>query len=103
MEIVREDTVLNLKPDEGALVLSLDGSMQVVLPKFDEEMELPPHIQFLAAIAIIAKKDEEFIDDVLNKFYTLLEESTDWKPSVQPDPIDTVKTSDEIQPGDIGC
>jgi hypothetical protein len=90
-ELIKEETRIDLKADEAALVINEDGSsLQIILPNGDDDATTPLNVQLLSAIAILLKKDNTFADYVMNQFYTLLEEHTDWK-------------TDEPEPGDIGC
>jgi len=72
-ELIKEETRIDLKADEAALVINEDGSsLQIILPNSDDDAATPLNVQLLSAIAILLKKDNTFADYVMNQFYTNL-------------------------------
>lgn len=85
-ELIKEDTKIELKPDDIGLVMKPDGEIQIIMPKLEDDDNVPVHVQFLTGIVMLMETDKAFVDEVLERFYTLLAEKTSWKPDIQPIP-----------------
>lgn len=46
-----EPTIIELDDDDCALVLKVDGSLELHAPNQDDDAEVMPHVQLLGAIA----------------------------------------------------
>ncbi len=80
-ELIKENTTFELGPDDTGVIMTAGGEIQIVLPKINDNKNLPTHVQFMAAIIMLMETDKNFVDEVLNKFYKLLEDNTGWKPN----------------------
>lgn len=72
----KQNTVIELKPDETAFVLGDDfNHMELYLPDTIEDNEVVPHhVAFLTAIAILTKSSQHFIDFIWEKWETIVED-----------------------------
>lgn len=69
----KEKTIIELEPTEAALTLDEDWNMQVyILGGLDDDEDTPLNIRYLTMLAILTK-DDDFVEDILNKFNELVE------------------------------
>lgn len=74
-----EPTTIELGPNEAAMVINENREIQIHIPKFDDDEDVPAHISYMAALGILTKTDDEFVTKVMDKFYELMEEAEDVK------------------------
>ena len=75
-EILKESSTFELNPDDVGVIMKADGEMHLILPKLEDNENLPVHVQFMAGIVMLMETDKTFVDEVLKRFYKLLEERT---------------------------
>ena len=78
-EILKESSTFELDPDDVGVIMKADGEIQIILPKLEDNENMPVHVQFMAGIVMLLEADKTFVDEVLKRFYKLLEERTSWK------------------------
>jgi hypothetical protein len=71
----KEQFTIELSEDEAALVVGKNREVQFYLPKLDEDENVPQHVMYLTALAVLTQNDDEFVKSVLDKFYGMMEES----------------------------
>ena len=60
--VTKKITTIKLEDDEAALVMDSDGDISIYFPDMDEDVDVPEHIQFMSAIAVVTTTDQEVID-----------------------------------------
>lgn len=69
----KEKTIIELEPTEAALTLDEDWNMQIyILGGLDDDEDTPLNTRYLTMLAILTK-DDDFVEDILNKFNELVE------------------------------
>lgn len=75
----KENTIIELEPDQAALIISEDGAVSLFMPDYmndgsmDNE-EVPPHVHYLTGIAALTVKGPELYEYVIEKTHELLDE-----------------------------
>ncbi len=93
-EILKESSTFELDPDDVGVIMKADGEIQIILPKLEDNENMPVHVQFMAGIVMLLEADKTFVDEVLKRFYKLLEERTSWKTD-ENNPIDKEQIKEE--------
>lgn len=75
----KEPTIIELGPNEAAMVINEHREIQIHIPKFGDDETIPTHISYMAALGILTKTDDEFVTQVMDKFQELMEEAEDIK------------------------
>jgi hypothetical protein len=70
----KERTTITLEDDEVALVMDSDSNASIYFPHLDDDKDVPDHMQFMAALAVVATTDQEVIDLIWKKFYECVDE-----------------------------
>lgn len=70
----KEKTIITLEDDEVALVMDSDSNVSIYFPNLDDGENVPDHMQFMSAIAVVTTTDQEVIDLIWEKFHKLAEE-----------------------------
>jgi hypothetical protein len=70
----KERTTIKLEDDEVALVMDSDSNVSIYFPNLGDEENVPEHMQFMSAIAVVTTSDQEVIDLIWEKFHKLAED-----------------------------
>jgi len=66
---VSENTIIELKPDQAALVLDGNFSMEAYITQTgNDEEDTPLNVRYITMLAILTKTNDEFIKEILDKF-----------------------------------
>ena len=79
MKKKNEPTTIKLGPNEAAMVINENREIQIHIPKFDNDEDIPTHVSYMTALGILTKTDDEFVLKVMDKFNELMEEAEDAK------------------------
>ena len=79
MKKKKEPTIIELGPNEAAMVINENREIQIHIPKFDDGEDVPKHVSYMTALGILTKTDDEFVTQVMDKFHELMEEAEDMK------------------------
>ncbi len=64
------NTALSLPPTSCALVIHEDGKMELSFPTRPDEAEVPPRELFIAAIAMLLEREDEFMGEIVSRGFT---------------------------------
>jgi hypothetical protein len=53
-----------LKPSEAALVVSEDGALRLLMPRYSDDQDVPEMVLLLGAV-LVRSQDREWVEDML--------------------------------------
>ena len=68
-----ENTTIELKPDQCALIMNEDFTFEIAIPGGDEDDDTPMSVRYLTMLAILTT-DADFVEEILEKFNKIAED-----------------------------
>ncbi|KKN11119.1 hypothetical protein LCGC14_1029660 [marine sediment metagenome] len=75
MKKKNEPTTITLGPNEAAMVINENREIQIHIPKFGDDEDVPTHVVYMTALGILTKTDDEFVTKVMDKFHELTDDA----------------------------